>query len=66
MGRVRVGRALTTQGHLGLNCDGETWLCEESRDKKKQCFKKEQLRGVGGGEEGEEEECRPIGVKENW
>ena len=35
VGKVRVGKVLTaTQGHLGLNSDGETWLCEESREKK--------------------------------
>ena len=42
VGKVRVGKVSTaTKGHLGLNSDGETWLCEESREKKQQCFKKE-------------------------
>ena len=35
MAKVRVGKVLTaTHGRLGLNSDGETWLCEESREKK--------------------------------
>lgn len=38
VGKVRVGRVLTTQEHLGLNCDREMWLCEESRDEKKAVF----------------------------
>lgn len=39
---------------------GKCGFVRRAEKRRKQCFKKEQLRGIGGGEE---EECRPVFLK---